>query len=143
MQQFCSMTHATKLIFENIKVTSINSSNDNYCYKSDDVFAHRTLKYFQALIQGIWIVSYDWVEMSMQMTEGCAKEEYYEVNGDVDSKRTDAPEKARKHKREGQFGLFAKYAFYCQPPFSPVMPKPTIYSIITKAGGKGELYFDQ
>lgn len=118
-------------------VTSINSSRtDDYCYKSDDVFAQRTLKYFQALIQGIWIVSYDWVEMSMQMTEGCANEEYYEVNGDVDSKRTDAPAKARKHKREGQFGILAKYAFYCQPPFSPVMPKPTIYSLITKAGGK-------
>ena len=74
----------------------------------------------------------------MRMDEGCADEQYYEVNGDVDSKRTEAPAKARKHKRESQFGIFAKYAFYCQPPFSTIMPKPTLYSLITKAGGKGK-----
>ena len=131
-----------RCILKMMTVTSINPSrDDDYIYKSTDVFSCRTLKYFQALIQGIWIVSYDWIEMSMRMTDGVANEEYYEVNGDSDSKRTDAPAKSRKAKRENQFGILCNYAFYCQPPFSPIMPKPTIYSLITKAGGKGKYLY--
>ena len=72
---------------------------------------------------------------------GLANEEEYEVNSITGSAGiTNGPRKARLYKHSFQnnpLPIFEKYAVWCQPPFSTIMPKSTLYNLFDLVGVTG------
>ena len=65
------------------------------------VLLQKILKVLRAIAHGIWLVSFDWVELSLSVSKGFAAEEHFEMHGDGSSGKCDGPKKSRlRHKIE-------------------------------------------
>jgi hypothetical protein len=103
------------------------------------ILSPRTLKSLGAIAHGIWLLSIDWVELSLNLDSGLADENRFEVNGDGAAGITNAPRRAREYTNKMKIGacplpIFEKYAIWCQPPFSNIMPKATLYNLFKIVG---------
>ena len=74
---------------KNIITHLVVSSNEN------KIFPQRTMKYLQAIMNGIWIVEINWIEDSLKENE-ILKENKYEIKACIKSNFNNAPQRARK-----------------------------------------------
>ena len=80
----------------------------------------RTLKFLQAMAYGIWIVSTDWVDLSLQIGN-LAHEESHEINGDTAIGQSNGP----RLSRENVSHFFWYKAKFCKAPWSFIRSGPS------------------
>lgn len=83
---------------------------------SSEGVASRTLKYLQAVVNGSWILSYQWILDSVR-EQKYQPEAKYLIN--ADNKAEGAPAKARKHKKKNGTGLFDGFEIHFHGTFPP------------------------
>ncbi|KAM7540425.1 hypothetical protein Aperf_G00000032265 [Anoplocephala perfoliata] len=96
----------------------------------------RTLKYVTGVLQGCWILAFDWIEACAEMkTRVC--EEAFELNGCYSSPNTYAPRRGRQAKEAGSGGLFHGYRFCLLGTYTYPFPnRQTLANVLTLGGGK-------
>ncbi|GFR97895.1 BRCA1-associated RING domain protein 1 [Elysia marginata] len=128
-QECAKLLDAKLLEDHSVEVThSINGVNaDGLCA--------RTLKYLNALLNGAWIVSPEWVGECLKQKKR-VNEEDFEVLGCVTRGPCRAPQKARLNRMKKLPGLFDGCQFYFQGKFQyPTPSKDQLVQLVKLGGG--------
>ncbi|XP_067326200.1 breast cancer type 1 susceptibility protein isoform X2 [Anolis sagrei] len=86
----------------------------------EDRVCERTLKYFLGIAAQKWVVSYQWIEQSLQ-AERVLNEEDFEVRGDVINGRNHQGPKRSRESPPGK--LFQGLEICCYGPFTDMLPE--------------------
>ncbi|XP_008111383.1 breast cancer type 1 susceptibility protein isoform X2 [Anolis carolinensis] len=86
----------------------------------EDRVCERTLKYFLGIAAQKWVVSYQWIEQSLQ-AERLLNEEDFEVRGDVINGRNHQGPKRSRESPPGK--LFQGLEICCYGPFTDMLPE--------------------
>ncbi|VDO10695.1 unnamed protein product [Rodentolepis nana] len=106
--------------------------------QSPDIGLHcpRTLKYVSCVLQGCWILAFDWIETCLEM-QTRVNEEAFELNGCNPSPNSYAPRRSRLAREAGSAGLFHGFRFVLLGNYSyPFPSRQTLVSVLTLGGGK-------
>jgi len=99
----------------------------------DKVMRHRTMKYMQAIMTGIWIVSADWLNDCL--TQGhLLPENDYEIRRNIKADVDDAPRRARKAV-EKNTKLFTKHCILLYGGFPNPGPNKVDVTCLLRNGG--------
>ncbi len=93
-----------------------SGANSAAAAAGEPVLASRTTKYFLAVLSGVWVLDYRWIEHSLR-DKRWADERLYEIKGDTSMGETLAPARAREARRLGR-RLFDGLKFYLFGPFT-------------------------
>ncbi|VDM32533.1 unnamed protein product [Hydatigera taeniaeformis] len=94
----------------------------------------RTLKFLCAVLQGCWVLSFDWIETcdAMKMR---VEEEAFEVTGCSTAPNTYASRRARRAREAGSSGLFHGYRFCLLGSFAyPTPDRVDLCNLLTSGG---------
>nr|CUU00226.1 hypothetical transcript [Hymenolepis microstoma] len=106
--------------------------------QSPDIGLHcpRTLKYVSSVLQGCWILAFDWIETCLEM-QTRVNEEAFELNGCNPSINSYAPRRSRLAREAGSAGLFHGFRFVLLGNYSyPFPSRQTLANVLTLGGGK-------
>ena len=99
----------------------------------DKVMKHRTMKYMQGLMAGLWVVSADWVTDSLKERR-LLPETNYEVRKNVKALLDDAPRRAREAYQK-KLKLFSRYCVLLFGGFPNPGPSKVNVSSLLHSGG--------
>ncbi|VDL61723.1 unnamed protein product [Hymenolepis diminuta] len=106
--------------------------------ESSDTGLHcpRTLKYVSSVLQGCWILAFDWIETCAEMKTR-VNEEAFELTGCNPSPNTYAPRRGRLAREAGSAGLFHGFRFVLLGNYSyPFPSRQILANVLTLGGGK-------
>lgn len=104
---------------------------------SDQVVVRRTIKYLYALMSGIWVLEWAWVEACLKSDRHEA-EAAFEVRGDEHMCESDAPRLMRKRTLSERH-LFSEFVVYVHTKLSPdegAPPREAIVELVQMCGAK-------
>ncbi|VDD77837.1 unnamed protein product [Mesocestoides corti] len=95
----------------------------------------RTLKFLLAVLQGCWILSFDWIE-TCEVVKMRVEEEAFEVMGCNASPQSGSSRRARRAREAGSAGLFHGFRFCLLGNFAyPTPSRVDLAALITAGGG--------
>ncbi|XP_077978849.1 uncharacterized protein LOC144434269 [Glandiceps talaboti] len=100
---------------------------------NDDGQCPRTMKFLQGVLNGKWIISYEWVKTCIEKKKH-EEEQYFEVTGTTIHPFTLGPRKARLNYDQQFPGLFNGCHFYFHGNFSASAPTKAEFADLVKAG---------
>ncbi|XP_033639639.1 BRCA1-associated RING domain protein 1-like [Asterias rubens] len=102
-------------------------NHDNLCM--------RTMKYLNAVLSGIWVVSFNWITECLRI-KGQAEEVKFEVKGTTTLSNSPGAQRGRQNAEQQLPGLLDGCHFYLQSTFSPPTPsKKEIVQLIKNGAG--------
>ncbi|XP_071803585.1 BRCA1-associated RING domain protein 1-like [Asterias amurensis] len=102
-------------------------NHDNLCM--------RTMKYLNAVLSGIWVVSFNWITECLRI-KGQAEEVKFEVKGTTTLSNSPGAQRGRQNAEQQLPGLLDGCHFYLQSTFSPPTPsKKEIVQLIKNGSG--------
>ncbi|TPP58763.1 hypothetical protein FGIG_09315 [Fasciola gigantica] len=102
--------------------------------ESYEVSCPRTLKFLSAVLQGCWVLSFDWIETCAHVKMR-VEEEGFEVTGCSTTPHSGAPRRARLAREAGSLGLFYGFRFCFLGQFEYPMPPRNELAQLVRAGG--------
>ncbi|BHF58710.1 BRCA1-associated RING domain protein 1 [Sparganum proliferum] len=100
----------------------------------------RTLKFLSAVLQGCWVLAFDWIE-TCSLVKSRVEEEGFELPGCSTAPTTYAPRKARQAREAGSAGLFHGFRLCLLGTF--VYPTPTRGDLVSLAQAGGATVFSR
>ncbi|CAL8101347.1 unnamed protein product [Calicophoron daubneyi] len=94
----------------------------------------RTLKFLDAVLQGCWVLSFDWIETCAHVKMR-VEEEGFEVSGCSTTPNSGAPRRARLAREAGSLGLFHGFRFCFLGRFTYPVPSGGELATLVRYGG--------
>ncbi|CDS39993.1 BRCT and ankyrin repeats domain containing protein [Echinococcus multilocularis] len=99
-----------------------------------EVTCPRTLKFLNAVLQGCWVLSFEWIETCAALKMR-VEEEAFEVTGCSTAPNTHASRRARRAREAGSAGLFHGYRFCLLGSFAyPTPDRADLCNLLTCGG---------